>query len=150
MAPATKRKLKPAITLTRSDHERLWRLAESLPDTAANVAEPLLVELDRARVVADNKLAAKTVRMGSTLCFTSELGEDKVVTLVFPGEADIAANKISILTPIGAALIGLSAGQTIDWTARDGRVRRLTVKSVTQPGEAVSAPRVAVTAALPS
>lgn len=139
MAPATKRKLKPAITMTRSDHERLWRLAESLPDTFANVAEPLLAELDRARVVADNKIAPKVVRMGSSLCFTSELGDEKHVTLVFPGEADIEAGKVSILTPIGAALIGLSAGQTIDWTARDGRVRRLTVKSVTQAGDTAKA-----------
>lgn len=140
MAPAAKRKHKPAITMTRSDHERLWRLAESLPDTAANVAEPLLAELDRARVVDDEKIAAKIVRMGSELRFTSDLGEDKSVTLVFPGEADIAANKISILTPIGAALIGLSAGQSIDWSGRDGRVRRLTVESVTQPGKAPKAP----------
>ncbi|WP_417491370.1 nucleoside diphosphate kinase regulator [Maricaulis sp.] len=139
MAPATRRKLKPAITLTRSDHERLWRLAESLPDSAANVAEPLLAELDRARIVADNKIAAKVVRMGSSLCFTSELGDEKHVTLVFPGEADIEAGKVSILTPIGAALIGLSAGQTIDWAARDGRVRRLTVNSVTQAGDAAKA-----------
>lgn len=140
MAPATKRRLKPAITITRSDHERLWSLADSLPDSAANVAEPLLAELDRARVVADGKIASKIIRMGSSLCFTSDLGEDKHVTLVFPGEADIEANKISILTPIGAALIGLSAGQTIDWTSRDGRVRRLTVKSVTQPGDVARAP----------
>ncbi|WP_417498091.1 nucleoside diphosphate kinase regulator [Maricaulis sp.] len=139
MAPATRRKLKPAITLTRSDHERLWRLAESLPDSAANVADPLLAELDRARIVADNKIAAKVVRMGSSLCFTSELGDEKHVTLVYPGEADIEAGKVSILTPIGAALIGLSAGQTIDWAARDGRVRRLTVNSVTQPGDAAKA-----------
>ena len=55
------------------------------------------------------------------------------VTLVFPGEADIAQGKISILTPIGAALIGLSAGQSIDWTARDGRIHRLKVESVEAP-----------------
>lgn len=68
--------------------------------------------------------------MGSTLRFTSDLGEDRQVTLVFPGEADIAEGKVSVTTPIGAALIGLSAGQSIDWTARDGRVHRLTVESV--------------------
>ncbi len=139
MAPVTKRKLKPAITMTRSDHERLWRLADSLPESASNVADPLLAELDRARIVADDKIAAKIVRMGSGLHFTSDLGEDKFVTLVFPGEADIEKNKISVLTPIGAALIGLQAGQTIDWTSRDGRVHRLTVESVTQPGDAAKA-----------
>jgi regulator of nucleoside diphosphate kinase len=68
--------------------------------------------------------------MGSTLRFTSDLGEDRRVTLVFPGEADIAEGKVSILTPIGVALIGLSVGQSIDWTARDGQVHRLKVEAV--------------------
>tara|TARA_R110002072_G_scaffold36201_4_gene106676 strand:+ start:1388 stop:1831 length:444 start_codon:yes stop_codon:yes gene_type:complete len=139
MAPITKRKLKPAITMTRSDHERLGRLADSLPESASNVAGPLLAELDRARIVADDKIAAKIVRMGSSLHFTSDLGENKFVTLVFPGEADIEKNKISVLTPIGAALIGLQARQTIDWTSRDGRVHRLTVESVSQSGDAAKA-----------
>lgn len=130
MAAEKKRHRKPAITMTRSDHERLTRLAESVADRNEAVAEQLFAELDRARVVADGKLGSDVVRMGSTLRFTSDLGEDRTVTLVFPGEADIASGRISILTPIGAALIGLSPGQSIDWTARDGRVHRLTVESV--------------------
>jgi len=130
MAPSTKSKRKPAITTTRSDHERLSRLAESYMDRTPQVAEELLTELERARIVEDGRIAADVVRMGSTLRFTSDLGEDRRVTLVFPGEADIAEGKVSVLTPIGVALIGLSAGQSIDWTARDGRVHRLTVESV--------------------
>jgi regulator of nucleoside diphosphate kinase len=133
MAPETKRKHKPAITMTRFDHERLWRLAESFAAKNPDVADVLLAELDRARVVDDRRIAVDVVRMGSTLRFTSDLGEDKRVTLVFPGEADIAEGKVSILTPIGAALIGLSAGQSIDWKARDGRIHRLTVESVEAP-----------------
>ena len=128
-----KRQRKPAITITRSDRERLWRLAESYAVRNPDVADELLAELERARVVEDARIAANVVRMGSTLRFTSDLGEDRRVTLVFPGEADIAEGKISILTPIGAALIGLSAGQSIDWTARDGRVHRLTVKGGIAP-----------------
>src|SRR5690606_7988483 len=133
MAPEKKTHRKPAITMTRSDHERLWRLAESHSSRSPEVAEELLVELDRARIVPDAGIAADVVRMGSRLRFTSDLGEDRQVTLVFPGEADIAEGKVSILTPIGAALIGLSAGQSIDWTARDGRTHRLTVESVEAP-----------------
>lgn len=136
MAPGTKKQNKPAIALTRSDHERLSRLAESYVARNPEVADQLLAELDRARIVDDSRISADVVRMGSTLRFTSDLGEDRRVTLVFPGEADIAEGKISILTPIGAALIGLSAGQSIDWTARDGRVHRLTVESVDAPGSA--------------
>lgn len=130
MAPGIKKQRKPAITTTRSDHERLSRLAEAYAHRNPQVTEELLTELDRARVVEDGRIAADVVRMGSTLRFTSDLGEDRRVTLVFPGEADIAEGRISVLTPIGAALIGLSAGQSIDWTARDGRVHRLTVVSV--------------------
>ena len=52
------------------------------------------------------------------------------MTLVYPGEADIEQGKISILTPIGAALIGLSKGQSIDWATRTGEIRRLTVLEV--------------------
>lgn len=134
MAPEIKRQRKPAITMTRSDHERLSRLAESYTARNPEVADELLTEFDRARVVEDGRIAIDVVRMGSTLRFTSDLGEDRRVTLVFPGEADIAEGKISILTPIGAALIGLKAGQSIDWTARDGRVHRLTVETVEAPG----------------
>jgi len=135
MAPESKRQRKPAITITRSDRERLWRLAESYVVRSPAVADVLMAELERARVVEDSRIPADVVRMGSTLRFTSDLGEDRRVTLVFPGEADITEGKISIVTPIGAALIGLSAGQSIDWTARDGRVHRLTVETVEAPGE---------------
>ena len=68
--------------------------------------------------------------MGSTLRFTTDTGEDRTITLVFPSDADISAGKVSILTPIGAALIGLSAGQSIDWTGRNGHPHRLVVESV--------------------
>ena len=133
MAPDYKRQRKPAISITRSDYERLSRLAQSYASRNSDVADDLLAELDRARVVRDGRIASDTVHMGSTLRFTSDLGEDMRVTLVFPGEADIAEGKISILTPIGTALIGLSAGQSIDWTARDGRIHRLKVESVEAP-----------------
>jgi regulator of nucleoside diphosphate kinase len=130
MAPATGNRRKPAITTSRSDHERLTRLAESVTGHNAALADQLLDELDRARIVDDNRLRADAVRMGSTLRFTTDAGEDRTVTLVFPSEADIEQGRISILTPIGIALIGLSAGQSIDWTARDGKSRRLTIESV--------------------
>lgn len=130
MAPTTKTRRKPAIAMARSDHERLTRLAESLADRNPEVADELFAELDRARVVADAQLRPGVVRMGTTLRFTTDIGEDRTVTLVFPNEADIEQGKVSVLTPIGVALIGLSAHQSIDWTARDGRVHRLTVEEV--------------------
>ncbi len=133
MAPTPIRRRKPAITIVRSDHESLTRLAESFAAKNPAVAGQLLSELERARVVEDSQLRPEIVRMGSTLRFTTDAGEDRTVTLVFPGHADIAEGKVSVLTPIGAALIGLAAGQTIDWTGRDGRSHLLTVESVAFP-----------------
>lgn len=140
MAFDSKRRRKPAITMTRSDHERLSQLAQAIGTSNAGIADQLFAELDRARLVADERIGADIVRMGSRLRFTTDAGKDRTVMLVFPGEADIALGKISILTPIGAALIGLPAGQSIDWTARDGQTHRLTVVSVEQPDEASATP----------
>jgi regulator of nucleoside diphosphate kinase len=103
-----------------------------------SLADELLDELERARIVEDNKLRADAVKMGSTLRFTTDAGEDRTITLVFPDEADIAEGRVSILTPIGIALIGLSSGQSIDWTSRDGKSRRLTVESVGPAGSGIS------------
>jgi len=135
MAPDPKSRGKPPIILSRSDHDALVRMADSISDRSPELAEQVFGELDRARVVADSRLRPDVVRMGSTLRFTTDSGEDRTVTLVFPGEADIAAGRISVLTPVGAALIGLSEGQSIDWTGRDGRVHRLTVESVDRAGD---------------
>ena len=138
MAPETGRRRKPAITLSRTDHERLSRLAQSVVDRNPDVADQLLAELDRARVVSDSALSAGVVRMGSTLRFTTDAGEDRTVTLVYPGEADIAQGKVSVLTPVGAGLIGLSAGQTIVWPDREGHERPIRILKVTR-GPALAA-----------
>ncbi|MDM9644822.1 nucleoside diphosphate kinase regulator [Rhizobium sp. S163] len=129
---ASRKARKPSIAIARSEHERLTKLAEAFAVRTPEVSDELLTELERARVVDDAKIPGDVVRMGSSLRYTSDLGEDRSVTLVYPGDADIAAGRISIMTPIGAALIGLSPGQSIDWRARDGRVHRLTVQKVAQ------------------
>ena len=130
MASHSPRRRKPAITITRSDDERLQRLANSILERNPELAETLLSELDRAQVVTDARIRPDVIRMGSTVRYSTETGEERTVTLVYPNEADIAEGRISVLTPIGIALIGLSSGQAMDWTARDGRVHRLTVLDV--------------------
>ena len=81
----------------------------------------------------DKKLADDIVRMGSTVRYSTDTGRDRIVTLVYPGHADIALGKISVLTPVGTALIGLRLGQSISWATRDGKTGVLTVTAVTQP-----------------
>jgi len=124
---------KPTIVVTRTQHTRLYRLASAAADRMPDVADELLSELDRARVVADSAVPADVVQMGSTVEFKPDTGPSKIVRLVFPEEADIAEGKVSILTPVGAALLGLKPGQSITWRARDGRPHELTILSVRQP-----------------
>ncbi|HEU4985549.1 MAG TPA: nucleoside diphosphate kinase regulator [Rhizobiaceae bacterium] len=123
---------KPRIVVAQSDYQRLSSLAETASGHNPEVSEQLLSELDRATIKPDRQVGAEIVRMGSTVEYSTETGETRTVTLVFPGNADISEGKISILTPIGVALLGLAPGQSIDWTARDGRSHRLSVTRVEQ------------------
>ncbi|MGU3574890.1 nucleoside diphosphate kinase regulator [Brucellaceae bacterium C25G] len=132
-----KKRKKPSIVISQLDHDRLMGLAEDASDRAAAVADQLIGELERAKIVAVGKVPAHVVQMGSSVEFKTQDGQQRRVTLVYPGEADIAEGKISILTPIGAALIGLSAEQTIAFTAREGKMQELTVLQVSKPGEAL-------------
>ena len=123
---------KPPIVIGSQDHERLGLLAASASERFEAVSAELMAELDRARVMPQAKLAAGIVRMGSTVTFRTGEDAPKTVTLVFPAKADIEKGRISILTPIGTALIGLSEGQSIGWIDRQGRRHELTVETVSQ------------------
>ena len=124
---------KPPLVIGEIDHRNLISLALAMEKASPDVSEALLAELDRARVVSQGKVPARTVRMGSTVVFRTNGTSPRRITLVLPGEADIATGRISVMTPIGAALIGLSAGQSILWQARDGREQELSIVSVEQP-----------------
>jgi regulator of nucleoside diphosphate kinase len=136
--PTQKTHRKPKIIVGEIDHERLTGLATTALERMPEVAEELLAEMDRAKVVAPAKLPADVVRMGSFVTFDSDSAQHRRVQLVYPGEADIEQGRISVLTPIGAALIGLSAGQSIAWTARDGKKHVLTVTAVEQAAMAAA------------
>lgn len=125
--------LMPKIVVSKSDQERLIDLATAAMQRHPQAAEELLSEMDRAEIVDAAAIPPTVVRMGTTVSFESDDGQKRRVTLVFPGEADISQGRISILTPIGAALIGLSEGQSITWTTRDGRAQTLTILAVEPP-----------------
>jgi regulator of nucleoside diphosphate kinase len=122
----------PRLVIGSDDYGRLTSMASHLTGSMADVAVQLTGELERARVVTQAKLPADAVRMGSHVAFTTSDGAERAFQLVFPEDADISARRVSVLTPMGAALIGLREGQTIPWTTRDGRVLSLTVVSVRQ------------------
>jgi regulator of nucleoside diphosphate kinase len=122
----------PHIVVSNADYDRLTSLATAALERLPEVASELLAEMDRAKVVRDDSVPANVVRMGSTVTFRSDDGRELTETLVYPVDEDSDAHKISVMTPVGAALIGLAEGQSISWTARDGRRHELTVVKVKQ------------------
>lgn len=126
----------PTITLTNSVHERLSELALAVENRLPEVAEYLERELERARVVPDVALPPSTVTIGSHVTFVDcDTEQQHNVTLVWPMEEDASRHRLSVLTPVGAALIGLRAGQSIGWKNRVGTWRRLRVEAVSQLNE---------------
>lgn len=121
---------RPNIVVGRTDYDKLVRIANGLVESRPELADELLGELERALVRDDEAIPAGTIRMGSVVEYRTKENPARRVTLVYPADADIAEGKVSILTPIGTALLGLSAGDTIDFVANDGRQQLLTIVSV--------------------
>lgn len=117
--------------------DRLTELALSQEDKLPQVCELLLEEINRAVIHTAARIAADVVTMQARVTFVDETsGAERTVQLVYPGEADISAGRISILTPIGAGLIGLREGQSILWPDRDGHQRTLSIVKVEQSVDA--------------
>lgn len=124
----------PPLVISESDHRALNALLDSA--RATDLHEDLQDEIDRARVAPDAKLPTGVVRMGSSVRYRTDDGHIRDVILVWPKDADIEAGRVSILTPVGTALIGLRTGQSIAWTTRTGRRHTLTVLDVRQDAPA--------------
>jgi regulator of nucleoside diphosphate kinase len=127
----TTRKELPPITLSGIDFERLERLVAAAADKFPQTAEFLEREMARAHVVPSDAAPSGVVAMDRRVEFRDNgTGQTRTVTLVYPDQADFAAGRISVLSPVGAALLGLSAGQSIDWQPPSGDGRSLTVLRV--------------------
>lgn len=127
--------LSPDIVVGSGDHRALLGLAMAGRGQPADDAEGLLTELERARIVDDHALPHDVVRMGSRVRYRAGGGAEREVVLVYPAEADIGSGRISVLTPVGTALLGLRPKQSITWVTRDGRKQMMTVLAVTPPAE---------------
>lgn len=126
---------RPPIHLIDDEAETLTNLALAAEHRVPVVAGLLLQELGRATLHSARSLPARVVSMNCLVEFLDATsGACRTVQLVYPGEADIAANRISILTPVGTGLIGLREGQSISWPDRGGHDRTLTIVKVTSPG----------------
>jgi len=123
----------PSIIVCDADYDRLISVAAAALGRTPEIAESLLCELERAVVVEQDVLPSIVVRLGSEVTFRSDEDTPRRVRLVLPFEANIAEGKISIMTPVGTALLGLSPGQSIPCRVREGLCRVLTVLEVTPP-----------------
>ena len=123
----------PQITIAARDFSRLDLLPGTIAAYRTPAREALARELRRARIVSLPDLPADIVTMHSTVRYSADdTGGSCTAELVYPGEDDPAGAKISVLTPVGSALIGLSPGQSIDYEDVDGSTKTLTVLAVTR------------------
>jgi regulator of nucleoside diphosphate kinase len=131
---------RPPIFVIASEADALTDLALAAEARAPQAAQLLLSELERARACPPARLPSDVVTMHSFVEFVDERsGQPRTVQLVYPAAADAAAQRISVLTPIGAALIGMRAGSSISWPDRSGTARPLRILSVQQPEPACGA-----------
>lgn len=126
---------KPSITITRADLQRLEQMLDRL-ENYDDAAQALELELTRAKVVDTAKVPSKVVTMNSRVrCREESTGKEYSLTLVYP-EGVGPEGAVSVLAPVGSALLGLSVGQSIDWPAPNGKQLKLTLLEVEYQPEA--------------
>jgi regulator of nucleoside diphosphate kinase len=135
------------IYISHEDYTKLRLLiATALYSNASAALGKLREELDRAAVIDPAAFPADVVTMDSTVTF-EDLGTSEVeeYTITFPDRADIDRKRISILAPIGTALIGCRVGDIVKWSTPGG-IRQLKVRCVTAPASSAAAPELATAA----
>ncbi|ULQ46087.1 nucleoside diphosphate kinase regulator [Flagellatimonas centrodinii] len=121
----------PSLILNDTHYERLVALAEQARQQAPDVASYLLAELHRARLCQQAEMPDDVVDLHRQVDYQDlGTGERHSLQLVWPADAQSSARRVSVISPIGAALIGLSVGQVIHWQLRDGGARQLKVLAV--------------------
>ncbi|WP_076420258.1 nucleoside diphosphate kinase regulator [Colwellia sp. UCD-KL20] len=127
---------KPNITISSIDAERLDRLIDTLDEKSYPNLDDLIVELSRANIVLSEQVPANVVTMNSTIVFTVASTEKEFsLTLVYPKDLANKGNNISILAPVGSALLGLSEGDEISWPKPGGGDLLVKVTKVTYQPE---------------
>jgi regulator of nucleoside diphosphate kinase len=117
----------------RAKLDSLLRVMAARPDQETGYRVSLAGELRRARVVPRSQLPPDVVTMNSTVRLRDlETGEAETYILVYPADADIGENKLSVLAPVGTALLGYRAGDVVEWPVPAG-VSRFLIEVVSQP-----------------
>lgn len=127
----------PAIVISSLDLQRIEELLELPPHRDSPGTASLRAELARANVLDPGEMPDDVITMNSVATFVDETsGGSREFSLVYPRDADTAANKISVLAPVGSAMLGLRVGQSIDWKVPSGRSLRLRVTGISFQPEA--------------
>lgn len=127
---------KPNIVISSLDADRLEKLIDSLPGGSFPGKRDLEEELARAELVEPQAVPPTVVTMNSTVRFAiASSSEEFCLTLVYPKDVDASGKKISILAPVGSALLGLSQGDEIEWPKPGGGMLRVRIKEVTYQPE---------------
>ncbi|WP_056336153.1 nucleoside diphosphate kinase regulator [Massilia sp. Leaf139] len=123
--------MRPPIVVSSLDMERLEDLLDSLPAAQAGVRATLLDELARAELVEPHDMPQDVVTMNSRVRFVlDDAPREFDMLLAYPKDVDGAPDKLSVLTPVGSALLGLKVGDSIDWTRPDGARFDVTVREI--------------------
>ncbi len=126
------------IMMTQQDRTRLQKMISDILLTEVDGTEHVRAldsEMSRAAVVASDEIPPDVITMRSRVRLSFGDGEDEEYTLVYPDEADLSENRISVLSPVGTAILGYRAGDVIDWDVPDGSID-IRVKSVVYQPEA--------------
>ncbi|MGG7445355.1 nucleoside diphosphate kinase regulator [Kosakonia oryzendophytica] len=128
---------RPAIIINERDAERLDRLLEQPAHASLPVADALNEELDRAQMCAPEAMPHDVVTMNSRVKFRElKSGEERVRTLVYPAQMTDSTSQLSVLAPVGAALLGLRVGDSIHWALPGGATADLEVLELLYQPEA--------------
>jgi regulator of nucleoside diphosphate kinase len=119
------------LVISTLDADRLEKLLDALPAQSFGGKTELEAELARARVVDPKDIPPNVVTMNSTVRFRiTSSNEEFELTLVYPKDSDASGKTISILAPVGSALLGLSQGDEIEWPKPGGGVLRVRIVEV--------------------
>lgn len=122
---------KPKIVVSSLDSERLQALLDALPAAALPGKAELQEELDRAEIVEPGEIPPTVVTMNSTVRFVIDpSGEEFCLTLVYPKDLTGDGDRISVLAPVGSALLGLAVGDRIEWPRPGGGVLKVRIVEV--------------------
>jgi regulator of nucleoside diphosphate kinase len=126
----------PEVVVSSVDASRLEKLLASLPARSVSGREALEAELARARIVDPKDMPPNVVTMNSEVRFRILSSDtERCLRLVYPKDADDSGGTVSVLAPIGGALLGLSCGDEIDWPAPGGATVRVRIEEVTYQPE---------------